>query len=112
MTEILIKPQYHNTVIAFNNSGVVLKDRTTADVVDLGIMAHQSGNPNLLILFEKLPSLQELQQQKLTAIEKRVMANEESESVPVVPGPPLRKDNRNGGKKSNGGTKNKRHDKN
>lgn len=73
MTEILIKPQYHDTVIAFNNSGVVLSKRSQQDLVDLAIMAHRSQNPNLLNLFENLPTLQELQHLKLSRIEQKVM---------------------------------------
>lgn len=73
MTEILIKPQYHDTVIAFNNSGVVLSKRSQLDIVDLGIMAHRSKNPTLLRLFENLPTLQDLQQLKLLIIEQKVM---------------------------------------
>lgn len=73
MTEILIKPQYHDTVIAFNNSGVVLSKRSQQDLVDLGIMAHRSQNPTLLKLFENLPTLPELQQLKLWKIEQEVM---------------------------------------
>jgi hypothetical protein len=67
-----IKPAYYNTVIAFNNSGVVLKDRSDSDLIDLAIMARKSGNPNLIILFEKLPELPELQLMKMRSIEKKI----------------------------------------
>jgi hypothetical protein len=72
VTDISIKPEFLNTVIAYANSGVRLKDRSYVDLIDLAIMAQRSGNPNLLILFEKLPDLATLQQMKLLAIEKRV----------------------------------------
>lgn len=67
-----IKPAYYNTVIAFANSGVVLKDRSEADLIDLAIMARKSGNPNLIILFEKLPELVDLQRMKMELIEKKI----------------------------------------
>lgn len=70
---ITITPQHHNTVIAFNNSGVVLKDRSLADLIDLGIMAHQSKNPTILCVFEKLPDLATLLKMKLGLIEKQVI---------------------------------------
>jgi hypothetical protein len=67
-----IKPAYFNTVIAFNNSGVVLKDRSCSDLIDLAIMARRSGNPTLIILFEKLPEIPELQRMKMEIIEKKI----------------------------------------
>lgn len=71
-TDISITPSYFNTVIAFNNSGVVLKDRSYSDLVDLAIMARESGNPNLKILFDKLPELPELQLMKMQILEKKI----------------------------------------
>lgn len=69
---IFINPAFNNTVIAFNNSGVVLKDRSYSDLVDLAIMARKSGNPNLLKLFVTLPELPELQVMKMRIIESKI----------------------------------------
>lgn len=71
-TDISINPSYFNTVIAFNNSGVVLKDRSYSDLIDLGIMARESGNPNLIILFDLLPELSELKLLKMRIIEQEI----------------------------------------
>lgn len=69
---LTIYPIYHNTVIAFNNSGVVLKDRSQSDLIDLAIMARESGDPTLLKLFETLPELPELRIMKMREIEKKI----------------------------------------
>lgn len=71
-TDISINPSYFNTVIAFNNSGVVLKDRSEADIIDLAIMARESRNPNLIILFKDLPELPELKLMKMRIIEQKI----------------------------------------
>jgi hypothetical protein len=71
-TDISINPAYFNTVIAFNNSGVVLKDRSEADLIDLAIMAQESANPNLKILFNQLPELPTLKLMKMRIIEKKI----------------------------------------
>jgi hypothetical protein len=71
-TDISINPSYFNTVIAFNNSGVVLKDRSYSDLIDLGIMARESGNPNLKILFDQLPELRELKLLKMRIIVQEI----------------------------------------
>lgn len=70
--KLTIKPQYGDTVIGFNNSGVVLKDRTQCDLIDLAIMAHQSQDPTLLKLFDALPALGELQRAKMGIIEAEI----------------------------------------
>lgn len=67
-----IYPAFYNTVIAFNNSGVVLKDRSQSDLIDLAIMARQSNNPELLKLFETIPELPVLQRMKMQAIETKI----------------------------------------
>jgi hypothetical protein len=67
-----INPAFNDTVIAFNNSGVVLKDRSYEDLIDLGIMARKSGDPGLLRLFETIPSLPELQAMKMRELEKKI----------------------------------------
>jgi hypothetical protein len=72
-SDIVVKPEFHNTVIAYNNSGVVLKNRSYPDLIDLAIMARKSGNPNLIILFETLPTLAALQLMKMRIIEQQVM---------------------------------------
>jgi hypothetical protein len=69
---LTIYPAFYNTVIAFNNSGVVLKDRSDEDLIDLAIMARKSGNPSLLKLFETLPELPELQFMKMREIERKI----------------------------------------
>lgn len=73
LSNLSIKPDFRNTVIAFNNSGVVLKDRSDDDLIDLAIMARRSGDQSLIVLFESLPPLNELQEMKLKAIEQRVL---------------------------------------
>jgi hypothetical protein len=72
VTDISIKPEFFDTVIAFANSGVVLKDRSQSDLIDLGIMAHESGNPNLKKLFDHLPELPELKLMKMRIIEQKI----------------------------------------
>lgn len=71
-TDISVNPSYFNTVIAFNNSGVVLKDRSQSDLIDLAIMAHESGNPNLIKLFNDLPELPVLKLMKMRIIEQKI----------------------------------------
>ncbi len=68
---VTIKQDYLNTVIGFNNSGVVLKERSQEDLVDLAIMAHKSQDPGLLKLFEVLPSLDALKKMKMEAMIKK-----------------------------------------
>lgn len=65
---VSIKTEFRNTVIGFNNSGIVLSKRSEEDLIDLAIMAHSSGNPSLLILFETLPSIDELKKAKMEGI--------------------------------------------
>jgi hypothetical protein len=67
-----IYPAYNNTVIAFNNSGVVLKDRPYTDLVDLAIMARKSNNPELLKLFESIPDLPDLLVMKMKVLESNI----------------------------------------
>lgn len=71
--KILIRSEFSDTAIGFNNSGVVLKNRSYADLIDLGIMTHRSGDPGLLKLFEVLPTLEDLKKIKMDlAIEKTI----------------------------------------
>lgn len=74
MSTIVIKSQYQETAIAFGNSGLPLNKRPQSDLIDLGIMTHRSGNPELLKLFETLPSLQELQDMKMGKVVATVKA--------------------------------------
>lgn len=62
---IVTREEYGNTAIGFNNSGIVLKNRSLADLIDLGIMALRSGDPGLLKLFEVLPTLEALRKMKM-----------------------------------------------
>jgi hypothetical protein len=71
-SRLTIYPIYDNTVIAFNNSGVVLKDRSQSDLIDLAIMARESGDRSLIKLFEALPELSELRNMKMQEIEKKI----------------------------------------
>ena len=64
---IKIKAEYGNTIIAFGDNGVSLKKRTEAELVNLGIIAHESQDPTLLKLFESLPSIDQLRRMKLEA---------------------------------------------
>lgn len=64
---INIKAEYGNTIIAFGDNGVSLKERKQSEIVTLGIMAHESQDPTLLKLFESLPSVDELRRMKLEA---------------------------------------------
>lgn len=70
MATVKILEKYHDTVIAFGDNGFQLKRRTQGELIELGIIAHQSGNPNLLKLFEVLPSLSELQAMKMKRLIK------------------------------------------
>lgn len=58
-----IKKEFETTVVAFGNSGLPLGKRD--DIDQLAIIALESGNPNLLSLFEKLPTLEELKKTKV-----------------------------------------------
>ncbi len=64
---IKIKAEYGNTIIAFGDNGVSLKKRTEGEIINLGIIAHESKDPSLLNLFEVLPSVDELRRLKLEA---------------------------------------------
>jgi hypothetical protein len=57
-----IKAEFLNKVVAFGKSGKPLGERD--DIDDLAIIALESGNKTLLVLFETLPSLGELKKAK------------------------------------------------
>jgi hypothetical protein len=63
---VKIKKEYASTVIAFGNSGLPLGQRD--DLNELAIIAHQSQDPSLLELFDTLPSLEDLQREKVHAL--------------------------------------------
>ena len=66
-----IKSSHKDTVIAFNNSGIPLGKRSQADLLDLAIMAQESGHKSLLDAFEDtLPTIEELRKKKMASIEK------------------------------------------
>jgi len=58
-----IKKEYESTVVGFGNSGLPLGKRD--DLIDLAIIAQRSQDPSLLCMFEDLPSLEQLQKQKI-----------------------------------------------
>jgi hypothetical protein len=63
---IRIKNLYKGTRIAFGASGLPLGKRSKEDILDLAIIAQDSKNPNILVLFEgDLPPLDELKKIKL-----------------------------------------------
>lgn len=68
---ITIKPDYRNTVIGFNNSGIVLSERSQGDLIDLAILAHSSADPSIVELFETLPSLDALKKAKMEGFIKK-----------------------------------------
>lgn len=65
---IQIKEEFRSAVIAFGDNGVSLGKTTDRNLIELGIIAHRSQNPNLLKLFESLPSLEELNELKMIEI--------------------------------------------
>lgn len=61
-----IKSQYQDTKIAFGSRSKPLKERTQEELRDLAIIAIESNNPNLTRLFEQLPTLDELKNEKVS----------------------------------------------
>ena len=57
-----IKEQYKDTVVGFNNSTTPLGYRDDLD--KLAEIAIQSNDPSLLELFEEIPSLEKLYEEK------------------------------------------------
>lgn len=57
-----IKPKYFNKRVAFGKSAAPLHNRE--DIDDLAIIAHESGNKNLIDLFETLPELSVLKKSR------------------------------------------------
>lgn len=93
-TMIKIKAEYGNTIIAFGDNGVVLSKRSQSDLVNLGIIAHESKNPNLIKLFESLPSIDDLRRTKLEAAIQKYQAVSKPQPAPkleAVPKPKVKK---------------------
>lgn len=68
--DIQIKRQYQNTVIAFQDSGVPLKQRTQLQLIDLALLAHSSGDRMIENFFEYLPSVSALNKMKMQLLEQ------------------------------------------
>lgn len=77
---VTIKKEYESTVVGFGNSGLPLGKRD--DLNDLAIIAHQSQDPSLLRLFETLPSLEDLQREKVKALLPVITALAETKDPP------------------------------
>lgn len=57
-----IKKEFANKRVAFGNSGARLSERK--DIDELAIIALESKNPSLLMLFEVLPDLETLKKKR------------------------------------------------
>lgn len=69
MMSLRIKPQYKDTVIAFQDSGVALYKRSCLQLIDLALLAHSSKDPSILKFFEELPTVSELKKMKMQELE-------------------------------------------
>lgn len=78
--EIKIKKEFETEVVGFNGAALPLGQRSDIEV--LATLALQSGNHNLLRYFEKLPTLQELENTKATAFIKKT---EEPKTINAKP---------------------------
>lgn len=67
--EIKIKKEFETEIVGFNGAALPLGQRTDLDM--LALLALQSNNHNLLRFFEKLPTLQELENVKANAFIKK-----------------------------------------
>jgi hypothetical protein len=66
MPKSIIKEEFKSTLVVFNGGGQkLLGEREDIDV--LAVMALESQNPNLINLFEYLPSLEELKSAQFEA---------------------------------------------
>lgn len=72
-----IKNKYLNKRVAFGKTAAPLHNRE--DIDDLAIIAHESGNKNLIELFETFPPLDVLKKAKTESQLKRVVIEENSE---------------------------------
>ena len=57
-----IKKEFANKRVAFGKSGARLSERK--DIDDLAIIALESKNPSLLMLFEQMPDLETLKKKR------------------------------------------------
>lgn len=73
---IKLKEEAKKKYIAFGKTAKVLGERSSEDIRDLAIMAQESGNPNLKILFDELPPLDELKGARVEAA-KQILPKEE-----------------------------------
>lgn len=60
MAQIKIKPSCANRVVLHGSKNKKLGDKTPAELLNLAIIARDSGNRMLLDMFEELPSIEEL----------------------------------------------------
>jgi hypothetical protein len=67
-----IKEESKSAVVAFGNSGLPLGQRD--DIDQLARIALESQNPNLLFLFESLPTLEELKKAEFEGGLKKIGA--------------------------------------
>ncbi len=67
--EIKIKKEFETEIVGFNGAALPLGQRTDLDM--LALLALQSNNHNLLRYFEKLPTIQELENAKTNAFIKK-----------------------------------------
>lgn len=78
-----IKDEYKNKVVIFgNNRGLGLPLGQRADIDLLAIMAHESGNHNLIKLFKTLPPLADLKKAKTESELKRPAAPPVEKKMP------------------------------
>jgi hypothetical protein len=83
-----IKKEFHNKRVAFGKSAAPLGNRT--DIDDLAIMAHESQNKTLLVLFDKLPELSVLKKAKTESQLVRPVVVEEKSHKPNISDKPSR----------------------
>jgi hypothetical protein len=72
----VIKPEYKDKKVAFNDSASPIGSRD--DIDDLAIIAQESNDPSLLKLFKKLPALSQLKKIKTDGQLKQITANKKA----------------------------------
>lgn len=75
-----IKDEFKDTLIAFGGKGS-LRLGQRQDLDALAIMAHKSGNKNLLKLFEVLPSLDKLEEDAMDSKLEKLMPKQPATQV-------------------------------
>lgn len=82
--EISIKKEFLQHKVGFGSSAKRLGERTDEEIKALALIARQSSSKSLLKLFEKLPSLKELQSEitnkSIASIDSLVTS---SNSIPI-----------------------------